>query len=181
MYNRKKLYIDIVKLCFMLDIKRVIKVVDWLIFEKIVTSRKDLALKMGYTESSMSQILNQKVPLSERFIKKLSILDERIDFNWILDGEGDMLKTESTTDSSNMLPSISKERLIELGAEAFEKKLLDMFQKGEIYSAATVKEKDLLIHELLIKVGKLEAKVEELEKEKGNVRTDENVTCANVG
>ena len=33
----------------------------------------------------MSQILNQKVPLSERFIKKLSILDERIDFNWILD------------------------------------------------------------------------------------------------
>lgn len=150
----------------MLDIERVIKVVDWLIFEKIVTSRKDLALKMGYTESSMSQILNQKVPLSERFIKKLSILDERIDFNWILDGEGDMLKTESTTDSCNMLPSISKERLIELGAEAFEKKLLDMFQKGEIYSAATVKEKDLLIHELLIKVGKLEAKVEELEKEK---------------
>lgn len=139
----------------MLDIERVIKVVDWLIFEKIVTSRKDLALKMGYTESSMSQILNQKVPLSERFIKKLSILDERIDFNWILDGEGDMLKTESTTDSSNMLPSIETKRLIELGAEAFEKKLLDMFQKGEIYSAATVKEKDLLIHELLIKVGKL--------------------------
>lgn len=165
----------------MLDIERVIKVVDWLIFEKIVTSRKDLALKMGYTESSMSQILNQKVPLSERFIKKLSILDERIDFNWILDGEGDMLKTESTTDSSNMLPSIETKKLIELGAEAFEKKLLDMFQKGEIYSAATVKEKDLLIHELLIKVGKLEAKVEELEKEKGNVRTDENATCANVG
>lgn len=164
----------------MLDIERVIKVVDWLIFEKIVTSRKDLALKMGYTESSMSQILNQKVPLSERFIKKLSILDERIDFNWILDGEGDMLKTKSTTDSS-MLPSISKERLIELGAEAFEKKLLDMFQKGEIYSAATVKEKDLLIHELLIKVGRLEAKVEELEKEKGNVQTEENATCANVG
>ena len=140
----------------MLDIERVIKVVDWLIFEKIVTSRKDLALKMGYTESSMSQILNQKVPLSERFIKKLSILDERIDFNWILDGEGDMLKTESTTDSSKMLPSIETKRLIELGAEAFEKKLLDMFQKGEIYSAATVKEKDLLIHELLIKLSNLD-------------------------
>ena len=107
-------------------------------------------------------------------------MDERIDFIWILDGEGDMLKTKSTTDSS-MLPSISKERLIELGVEAFEKKLLDMFQKGEIYSAATVKEKDLLIHELLIKVGRLEAKVEELEKEKGNVQTEENATCANVG
>lgn len=75
----------------MLDIKRVIKVVDWLIFEKIVTSRKDLALKMGYTESSMSQILNQKVPLSERFIKKLLILDERINVDWLFGNAGKML------------------------------------------------------------------------------------------
>lgn len=75
----------------MLDIERVIKVVDWLIFEKIVKSRKDLALKMGYTESSMSQILNQKVPLSERFIKKLSILDNRINYDWLFGGDGKML------------------------------------------------------------------------------------------
>ena len=108
-----------------------------------------------------------------------------ISLSWLLTDEGEMLKSESmneqSSDSSTVLPSIETKRLIELGAEAFEKKLLDMFQKGEIYSAATVKEKDLLIHELLIKVGKLEAKVEELEKEKGNVRTDENATCANVG
>lgn len=76
----------------MADIKRVTKVVDWLIFEKIVKSRKDLALKMGYTESSMSQILNQKVPLSEKFIKNLSILDNRINIDWLLGNEGDMLK-----------------------------------------------------------------------------------------
>ena len=108
-----------------------------------------------------------------------------ISLSWLLTDEGEMLKAESMNeqraDSPIVLPSIETKRLIELGAEAFEKKLLDMFQKGEIYSAATVKEKDLLIHELLIKVGKLEAKVEELEKEKGNVRTDENATCANVG
>lgn len=169
----------------MSDIERVIKVVDWLIFEKIVTSRKDLALKMGYTESSMSQILNQKVSLSDRFIKKLSNLDERLNLDWILDEKGEMLKTESmkdeNSDSPNMMPPISKEALVELGAEAFEKKLLDMFQKGEIYSAATVREKDLLIHELLIKVGRLEAKVEELENKKDDVPTEEHVTCANVG
>ena len=169
----------------MSDIERVIKVVDWLIFEKIVTSRKDLALKMGYTESSMSQILNQKVSLSDRFIKKLSNLDERLNLDWILDEKGEMLKSESmkdeNSDSPNMMPPISKETLVELGAEAFEKKLLDMFQKGEIYSAATVREKDLLIHELLIKVGRLEAKVEELENKKDNVLTEEHVTCANVG
>ena len=169
----------------MSDIERVIKVVDWLIFEKIVTSRKDLALKMGYTESSMSQILNQKVSLSDRFIKKLSNLDERLNLDWILDEKGEMLKSESmkdeNSDSPNMMPPINKEALVALGAEAFEKKLLDMFQKGEIYSAATVREKDLLIHELLIKVGRLEAKVEELENKKDDVPMEEHVTCANVG
>lgn len=58
----------------MTEIERVTKVVDWLIFEKIVDSRRDLAEKLGYTESSLSQIINGKVNLSDRFIKKLSIL-----------------------------------------------------------------------------------------------------------
>ncbi|MCF2709964.1 LexA family transcriptional regulator [Bacteroides pyogenes] len=93
----------------MIDIERVIKVVDWLIFEKIVKSRKDLALKMGYTESSMSQILNQKVPLSERFIKKLSILDDRINIDWVMGGDGDMLQE-----------SLIKETQVFYGGEEFE-------------------------------------------------------------
>ena len=55
-------------------LERVIKVSEWLIFEKIVDSRRDLAEKLSYTESSLSQILNGKVNLSQKFIKKLSIL-----------------------------------------------------------------------------------------------------------
>lgn len=75
----------------MTDIQRVKKVVDWLIFKDKIKSRKELAEKMGYTESSMSQILNGKVSLSERFIKKLSIMDDAINQNWILTGDGNML------------------------------------------------------------------------------------------
>ena len=77
----------------MTDLERVIKIVDWLIFEKVVKSRRELAEVLGYTESSMSQILNGKVTLSERFIKKLSTIDNRINEDWIRHEFGNMLKT----------------------------------------------------------------------------------------
>lgn len=79
----------------MTKLERVIKVADWLIFEKKVESRRDLADKLSYTESSMSQILNGKVNLSDKFIKKLSNLDERIDLEWMIDGVGEMLISET--------------------------------------------------------------------------------------
>lgn len=75
----------------MSDLDRVIKVVDWLVFEGIVENRRDLAVKLNYTESSMSQILNGKVPLSGKFIKKLCSLSENINILWIEKDKGSML------------------------------------------------------------------------------------------
>ena len=72
-------------------LERVTKVVEWLIFDGIVKNRRDLAEKLGYTESSLSQILNGKVKLSERFQKKLSIMDDRINAEWISIEKGDMI------------------------------------------------------------------------------------------
>ena len=92
------------------EIERVIKVINWLIFEEIVSSRKDLAEKIGYTESSISQILNQKVPLSTKFINKLSNFNPQINKEWILTGEGEML-VSSIIDNVNMEQTV-KERLI---------------------------------------------------------------------
>ena len=86
----------------MTEIQRVKKVVDWLIFQEKIKSRKELAEKMGYTESSMSQILNEKVPLSEKFIKKLSIMDDSINEDWLLAEKGEMLKnSQQMKDMSN--------------------------------------------------------------------------------
>lgn len=88
----------------MTDLERVIKIVDWLIFEKVVKSRRELAEVLGYTESSMSQILNGKVTLSERFIKKLSTVDGRINEDWIKSESGNMLKTSQViTNESGVL------------------------------------------------------------------------------
>lgn len=74
-----------------IDIQNIIKAVDWLIFERVVKNRRDLAEKLGYTESSFSQIMNGKVGLSERFVKKLYNFDPRLNLNWLMTGKGDMI------------------------------------------------------------------------------------------
>ena len=85
-----------------------------------------------------------------------------------------MLKSED----SNMLPPIEKKRLIEIGAEVFEKKLNELFQSGMIVPASVVAEKDAKINELYREIGKLEAKIEELESKKDNAQMDDNAECA---
>jgi transcriptional regulator with XRE-family HTH domain len=79
------------------DLQRIIKVVEWLIFKQIADSRRDLADKMGYSESSMSQILNGKVALSAKFIKNLAKMSTEINEDWMLAGKGEMLKKSGPT------------------------------------------------------------------------------------
>lgn len=88
-------------------IERVKKLIDWLIFEGIIKNRKDLAEKIGYTESSLSQILNQKVPLTDRFIKKFSNINNKINEIWLRTGHGKMLlESEATpTKTHSLVPN----------------------------------------------------------------------------
>ena len=72
--------------------ERVRKVVDWLIYMGYARNEKEIAEKLGYTKSSFSQIINGRVPLSGRFVEKLSSVDEDINKIWVATGEGEMLK-----------------------------------------------------------------------------------------
>ena len=98
----------------MTELQRITKYIDWLIFERKVKSRRDLADKMGYTESSLSQILNGKVTLSIKFIKKLSKTNSAVSEEWLLTGEGDMLKTDSKEVSSIEMPKEVFDRITQL-------------------------------------------------------------------
>ena len=91
------------------DIERVKEVVNWLIFEKTAKNKRELASLIGYTESSFSQIINSKVSLSNSFIKKLSKTDVRINENWLLTGEGEMIQNEKPKFESNavFLPNVN--------------------------------------------------------------------------
>ena len=74
----------------MTGIQRVRKVIKWLIFADKAESESDLARVLGYSKSSLSQILNEKVPLSEKFVDNLLSLDDNINKVWVLTGNGSM-------------------------------------------------------------------------------------------
>ena len=74
----------------MSNLKRIKKVINWLIYKEIGESEKGIAERLGYTKSSFSQIVNGKVPLSDKFISKLCSLDENINLVWVQSGEGEM-------------------------------------------------------------------------------------------
>ncbi len=76
------------------DLQRLKKAINWLIFDEIVESRRDLAQKLGYTESGLSQMLTQKTAVSTPFIKKLLELYPSFDAAWLYGESDKMLKTE---------------------------------------------------------------------------------------
>lgn len=78
----------------MTDLERVKKVINWYIYQGIGQNNTEIATKLGYTKSSFSQILGGKVPLSDKFLEKLSALDRNINFVWLKSGEGTMLREE---------------------------------------------------------------------------------------
>jgi phage repressor protein C with HTH and peptisase S24 domain len=78
----------------MTKIERVRKLCKWLIYDGYADNDADLAVKMGYTKSSFSQIMNEKVHLSDKFIDKLCLTNENINKVWINKNIGYMLNND---------------------------------------------------------------------------------------
>lgn len=81
----------------MTKIERLKKLCKWLIYIGYADNDAELATKLGYTKSSFSQIINEKVPLSDKFIDKICAVDENINKVWINAEKGEMLKSEVQT------------------------------------------------------------------------------------
>lgn len=77
--------------------QRLNDIVNYLIFSKVALDKTDLSKKLGYNASSFSQIINERVPLTDRFINRLIEFAPNIDKNWLLTGEGTMLKVPAAT------------------------------------------------------------------------------------
>ena len=86
----------------MSNLKRIKKVINWLIYNEIGESEKEIAERLGYTKSSFSQIVNGKVPLSDKFISKLCSLDENINLVWVQSGEGEMFLEHNLNSEQNV-------------------------------------------------------------------------------
>lgn len=141
----------------MMDIKqRIKKVINWLIYQEIADNERALSEMLGYTKSSFSQIVNGKVPLSDKFVKKLCSLDENINEVWVSEGTGEMFKNNLNSENEVTIPK-SVWNIIQQQAE----------------SLAT---RDKQIDELM---GMLKEQIQE--SKKMIARTEENAASAAVG
>lgn len=105
----------------MTETQRVKKVINWLVFMEYAENERELAKKLGYTKSSFSQIVNGKVPLSERFVQKLASVDRNINEVWIMTGEGNMLNSVEAGTSVVTIPANVWE-VIQTQAESLKSK-----------------------------------------------------------
>lgn len=105
----------------MTETQMVKKVINWLVFMEYAENERELAEKLGYTKSSFSQIVNGKVPLSERFVQKLASVDRNINEVWIMTGEGNMLNSVEAGTSVVTIPANVWE-VIQTQAESLKSK-----------------------------------------------------------
>lgn len=49
---------------------RLADMIDWLLFNNVVASRRELAKRMKYQESTLSLVVNGKQPISPKFLPR---------------------------------------------------------------------------------------------------------------
>lgn len=122
-------------------VKRIKDVLEWLKSSDLFRSNREIAERMGYNPSMVSQVITGRSAVTQKFVRSLSSVCSRISYDWIWTGEGDMLRE---IQSSVALPA---ERLSELDRFSFI--MSDMAQLMKNFSSV---------------VGPLERKVAELER-----------------
>lgn len=139
------------------EVQRIRKTINWLLFKGVAENDRELAEILGYTKSSFSQIVNGRVPLSDKFVKKLCRFDENINEVWILTGEGEIFKSAADT-------NLNSENGVTIQKDAWS-----VIQQ----QAASLASKDKQIDELMSLL-----KEQIADNKKVAVRQEDNVTSA---
>lgn len=122
-------------------VKRIKDVLEWLKSSELFRSNREIAERMGYNPSMVSQVITGRSAVTQKFVRSLSSVCSRISYDWIWTGEGDKLREAP---SSGAIPT---ERFSELDRFSFI--MADMAQLMKNFSSV---------------VGPLERKVSALER-----------------
>lgn len=77
----------------MTENERIKKAIKWLIGSGIAKTQEGIGLLMGYSnKSAFSQVVNNPDKRPEDFVVRLCNLNNALNKNWLLTGEGSMLK-----------------------------------------------------------------------------------------
>lgn len=77
-----------------IDLKRVKKLVKYLIYRDYAEDQKELAAKLGYTAGTFSSVLSGKRELTSRFINKLLEVDNNVNKGYIFSDDENFLQNE---------------------------------------------------------------------------------------
>lgn len=94
-------------------VNRIKDVLEWLKSSSLFRSNREIAERMGYNPSMVSQVITGRSSVTQKFVRSLSSVCPRINYDWIWTGEGDMLREVR---SSGALPA---DRLSELDRFSF--------------------------------------------------------------
>lgn len=128
-------------------------------------------IKAGLTVGYINAI---RVSIQPDKLKCIASHYPNLNTGWLLTGEGEMLKNpaenldNSTKDSTfipNSFTGLTDKQIEKAMEEAMLKKLLKMYEDGLIYSAASVKEYQQRIAELMNENAKLSVEVDRLHQQ----------------
>lgn len=132
-------------------------------FKKAGLTQEVVAERLGVSQAYVNALLNNKKQFGKKQAYKWGELFG-ISPNWLLTGEGEMLKP-----AKNPFSQMTEQEIEEITKSAITDELVKAYERGEIYPAvihdrivaeknAELKEKDALIGELQRRVWELEQK-----------------------
>ncbi|GHU96734.1 hypothetical protein FACS1894156_8080 [Bacteroidia bacterium] len=161
--------------------ERVKLVVYWLISQSIVASQEDAATKLGYNAAYLSQVITGVKPVSQKLIKNLCKLSQKINEIYLFDGNGKMILDDSPVvfSSTKNLTEAAKDDII-----AEQNKKLDKMAKNiEYLNYENDRMVGLLGKDLLFENEKQKQEIEnlkvKLELKESMIKTMEELNSAN--
>lgn len=111
---------------------RLAEMIDWMLYHNVVASRRDLALRMNYTESTLSCVVNGKQPISSKFLTALSQIDARLNVDWIDTGKGDMIVEEAAASVPSTAEELEAIRLQQENIRMLQEQLTSIIKMGDV-------------------------------------------------
>lgn len=136
--------------------KRIRQAMEWLKDNRIFSSNRAIAEKMGYNPSVVSQVITGKSNVSERFVKSLCGIYPYMSFEWIWSGNGDMIREAAPRQRESEQEPVQLDR--------FSYILADM--------AEIIKNMTAFMGPMGSRLDRLEKRVEEQAREIGCLRSE---------
>lgn len=109
---------------------RLAEMIDWMLYHNVVASRRELALRMNYTESTLSCVVNGRQPISPKFLTALSQIDPRLNVDWIDTGKGEMIIEEEATSVPSTAEELEAVRLQQENIRMLQEQLTSIIKMG---------------------------------------------------